>query len=76
MISAWWLLLLLPIYVVGHMTGYLKCLVIQRRMSGVVRKLLRANNVERAIKVLDIAESVESPKQQKEFRERLKGLDS
>jgi hypothetical protein len=76
MISAWWLLLLLPIYVVGHMIGYLKCLVIQRRMSSMVKRLLQANNVERAIRLLDTAQSVEKPKQQKAFSEKLKELDT
>jgi len=75
MISAWWLALLLPAYLIGHILGYLKCLVIQRRMSGVVRRLLQANNVKQAIKVLDVAESVEKPKQQRAFEDRLKDLE-
>ena len=75
MISAWWLLTLIPAFVIGHMMGYIKALMVQRRMSSMVKRLLQANNVERAIKLLNVAEGVEKPKQQKAFSDRLKELD-
>lgn len=75
MISAWWLLLLLPAYVIGHMLGYIKARRTLNQTAGIVRKLLQANNVERAIKLLNVVEGIEKPKHQKAFEERLKEMD-
>lgn len=75
MINVWWLLLLIPALLVGHVHGYSKCLRVQRRLSGMVRKLILANNSERALSLLDVAEGVQTKKQQRTFDERLQEMD-
>jgi hypothetical protein len=75
MISAWWILLAIPIFFISHILGYNKCLARNRELSRMIRKLLICNNVDRAIKLLDVAEGVKTKTQQRTFEERLKGLD-
>lgn len=71
MISAWWILATIPIFFIGHILGYNKCLARQRQLSGMVRKLLLCNNVDRAIRLLDVAEGIQTKAQQRTFEERL-----
>jgi hypothetical protein len=75
MISAWWVLAVIPIFFVAHILGYNKCLRRQRRLNNIVCKLIMANNPERALKLLDVAEGVQNMRQQRTFDERLREMD-
>lgn len=75
MVSAWWLLLLLPLYIVGRIQGYNSGMQTMRKASGMVRKLLEFGNVERAIQIMDVAEGIRTKRENRTFAQRLKEMD-
>ena len=76
MISAWWLLLITPFtYLVGHVMGVQSGMSTLKFTCRTVRRLLMANNVPRAIRLLDVAEGIQNKVQQKTFEDKLKELD-
>lgn len=71
MISAWWLLLLIPVLAFGDFYGHLKTRFLMRSMALSAVKLIRVGNTDRAIRVLNVAATVQTKKQEGTFRSRL-----
>jgi hypothetical protein len=75
MISAWWLLILVPAFIIGNRFGYGSGMRTARHGSRMAKKLLKYGNTEGAIVILDIMEGVRTKKENRTFDQRLKELD-
>lgn len=61
--------------IVGHLSGYSKCMATQRNMASIAIKLIMANNYDRAVRVLKVGMGVRTKQNQKDFKQRLAELD-